>query len=72
MTGFLSMKVGKTAALALGGGIILLQIANEKGYININWDKVNKKLDKVSDKVEEKITGKGPTVMDKVSPFNIS
>ncbi|CAH0562431.1 unnamed protein product [Brassicogethes aeneus] len=69
VTGFLAMRVGKTAALALGGGIILLQIANEKGFININWDKVNKKLDKVADKVEEKVTGQGASWMDKVMNF---
>lgn len=60
------MRVGKTAALALGGGIILVQIANEKGYIKINWDKVNKKFDKVADKVEESITGESSSWMDKV------
>lgn len=60
------MRVGKSAALALGGGIILLQIANEKGYINVNWDKVNTKIDKVVDKVEEQVTGEGPSWMDKV------
>ncbi|KAJ8981478.1 hypothetical protein NQ317_007004 [Molorchus minor] len=69
VTGFLSMRVGKTAALALGGGIILLQIANEKGYIRINWDKVNKNLDKVADKVEEKITGESSTWMDKAERY---
>lgn len=61
------MRVGKTAALALGGGILLLQIANEKGYIKVNWDKVSRNMDKVSDKVEETITGQGPSWMDKVS-----
>lgn len=60
------MRVGKTAALALGGGIILVQIANEKGYIKINWDKVNRNLDKVADKVEETITGESSTWADKV------
>lgn len=69
VTGFLSMRVGKVAALALGGGIILLQIANEKGYINVNWDKVNKNLDKVADKVEEKITGESSTWMDKAERY---
>ncbi|XP_076261368.1 FUN14 domain-containing protein 1-like isoform X1 [Rhynchophorus ferrugineus] len=69
VTGFLAMRVGKSAALALGGGIILLQIANEKGYINVNWDKVNKKIDKVVDKVEEQITGEGPSWMDKAERF---
>ncbi|RZC34638.1 FUN14 domain-containing protein 1-like [Asbolus verrucosus] len=69
VTGFLAMRVGKTAALALGGGIILLEIANEKGYIKINWDKVNKNLDKVTDAVEEKITGQPAGWMDKVEKY---
>jgi len=37
VTGFLAMKVGKAAATAVGGGIILLQIANHKGYINVSF-----------------------------------
>ncbi|XP_057655918.1 FUN14 domain-containing protein 2-like isoform X2 [Diorhabda carinulata] len=69
ITGFVSMKVGKTLALALGGGIILLQVANEKGYIRINWNKVNKKLDKVVDKVEEQITGETSSWTDKAERF---
>lgn len=43
------MKIGKSTAMALGGGIILLQIATQKGFIKINWDKVNEKIDKVED-----------------------
>lgn len=61
------MKVGKVAAFAVGGGIIMLQIAANQGYIKINWDKIQKKADKISDKVEEKLTGEGPKLMDKVS-----
>jgi len=36
------MKVGKAAATAIGGGIILLQIASHQGYINVScmdWEK---------------------------------
>jgi hypothetical protein len=36
LTGFLAMKVGKAAATAVGGGIIILQLANHKGYINVS------------------------------------
>ncbi|XP_069678105.1 FUN14 domain-containing protein 1 isoform X2 [Periplaneta americana] len=68
-TGFITMKVGKVAAIAVGGGIILLQVANHQGYINVNWDKVYKKIDKVADKVEEKATGQGPKWMEKVGDF---
>ncbi|KAL3287777.1 hypothetical protein HHI36_002239 [Cryptolaemus montrouzieri] len=69
LTGFMAMRVGKPTALALGGGIILLQIANEKGLIKINWDKVNKNIDKVADKVEEAVTGHPPTALDKAERF---
>ncbi|XP_046481564.1 FUN14 domain-containing protein 1A isoform X3 [Neodiprion pinetum] len=69
-TGFLTMKVGKVAAFALGGGIIILQIAAHKGYIKVNWDKIQKKAEKLSDKVEEKVTGEGPKFMDKVGQWS--
>lgn len=65
-TGVVTMKVGKVAACAIGGGIILMQIAAHQGYIKINWDKIMRKAEKISDKVEEKITGEGPNLMDKV------
>ncbi|XP_014216080.1 FUN14 domain-containing protein 1 isoform X2 [Copidosoma floridanum] len=68
-TGFLTMKVGKVAAFAVGGGIIMLQIAANQGYIKINWDKIQKKADKITDKVEEKLTGEGPKLIDKVDRF---
>lgn len=70
LTGFVAMQFGKVLGTALGGGIILLELANEKGYIKINWDKVNRKLDKVSDKVEKNITGQGPSWSDKVGANN--
>ncbi|XP_015438517.1 PREDICTED: FUN14 domain-containing protein 2-like isoform X3 [Dufourea novaeangliae] len=66
VTGFMTMKVGKMAALAVGGGIIMLQIAAHQGYIKINWDKIQKKAEKITDKVEEQVTGEGPKFMDKV------
>ncbi|XP_043678437.1 FUN14 domain-containing protein 1 isoform X1 [Vespula pensylvanica] len=69
VTGFLTMKVGKVAAFAVGGGIIILQIAAHQGYINVNWDKIQRKAEKFTDKVEEKITGEGPRFIDKVERF---
>ncbi|XP_011700289.1 PREDICTED: FUN14 domain-containing protein 1-like isoform X3 [Wasmannia auropunctata] len=66
VTGFITMKIGKVAACAVGGGIIMLQIAAQQGYIKVNWDKVMSKAEKITDKVEEKITGEGPNFMDKV------
>lgn len=47
------MKIGKTVATALGGSLILLQIANHKGYIKINWTKVNKDLEGATKKITQ-------------------
>ncbi|XP_044764993.1 FUN14 domain-containing protein 1B-like [Coccinella septempunctata] len=65
VSGFLAMKIGKTTAMALGGGIILLQVASEKGFIKINWDKVNENIDKVEDIVSQEQL----TWVDKIAKF---
>ncbi|XP_056629907.1 FUN14 domain-containing protein 1-like [Diorhabda carinulata] len=69
VTGMLSVRIGKTAALALGGGIILLQIANDKNYITVHWDKVNRKVDEVVGSVEEEIVKKRSSCTDKIKIF---
>jgi len=53
VTGFLAMKVGKAVAIALGGGIILLQVANHQGYININWSRFQSDVDRLASKINE-------------------
>jgi len=58
LTGFVSMKVGKVAATAIGGALIILQVANHKGYIKINWSRVNRDVEKVKSKIQEEATGK--------------
>lgn len=65
-TGFITMRIGKMASVAIGGGILLLQLANHKGYISIDWDKVTKKADKVTDQIEEVVYGDEPKIMDQV------
>ncbi|XP_026319883.1 FUN14 domain-containing protein 1 isoform X2 [Hyposmocoma kahamanoa] len=69
ITGFITMKIGKVAAVGLGGGVILLHIASQKGYIDINWDKINKRVDKISDKIEKETTGKSADWFEKVILF---
>ncbi|XP_023939478.1 FUN14 domain-containing protein 1 isoform X2 [Bicyclus anynana] len=69
ITGFITMKIGKLAAVGIGGGVILLHIASQKGYIDINWDKINKRVDKITDKIEKEATGKSPDWFDKVISF---
>lgn len=61
--------MGKAAAAAIGSGIIILQIANHNGYIKINWDKVTKNAEKVSEQLEEKPSKSN--LMKKVSILQI-
>lgn len=51
------MKVGKTAAFAVGGGIIVYQIAFHTGYVNMDWDQVKKKAQNTSKKIETQYNG---------------
>lgn len=69
LSGYVAMKVGKLAAIGLGSGVILLHIAREKGYIDINWDKIHKKADKLNNAFEEKATEKSSAWFDKVITF---
>lgn len=69
VTGRVTAKVGTIAAFALGGGIVMLQIAVHKNYISINWDKLRRKAEKIADKIEEEITNEQPHLLDKVERF---
>ncbi|KAI4458786.1 fun14 domain containing [Holotrichia oblita] len=68
-TGYITMKVGKTAAFAIGGGIILLQIAQNQGYIRIDWDRIRKKAANTTEAVENNLSRNTPTWMDQVKKF---
>ncbi|XP_062236200.1 FUN14 domain-containing protein 1 isoform X2 [Platichthys flesus] len=44
--GYVFQRVGKIAATAVGGGFLLLQIANHSGYVQVDWKKVEKDVNK--------------------------
>ncbi|KAJ8276769.1 hypothetical protein COCON_G00085210 [Conger conger] len=44
--GYLFQKVGKLAAAAVGGGFILLQVANHTGYVTVDWKRVERDVNK--------------------------
>ncbi|XP_054266359.1 FUN14 domain-containing protein 1B-like isoform X2 [Macrosteles quadrilineatus] len=71
LTGYLMMKVGKMAAVAVGGSIILLQVANHKGYVKINWDRIYRNVEDQVEKITEdaSTSKKGPKILDKVTEF---
>lgn len=66
ISGYLAMRVAKTTAFALGGGIILLQVASDRGIIKVNWKKLNKKMEKVADHVEAELSNQDVTWSDKL------
>jgi len=67
LTGYMAMKIGKTVATAVGGSLILLQIASYKGYININWSKVNKDIEGAQKKLLKHSSDPSvPQLLDKV------
>ncbi|XP_037038866.1 FUN14 domain-containing protein 1B-like [Bradysia coprophila] len=65
-TGYSTMKIGKTAAFLLGGGIIFLEVANEQGWIRIDWNQVSDEIDKAAERVEEVTANEGPRFIDRI------
>lgn len=67
--GYVTMKIGKTAAFAIGGGIILLQVAQQNGYIVIDWEKLKKNADKATEKLEETCSKNKESFMTQVHTY---
>ncbi|XP_070539331.1 FUN14 domain-containing protein 1B-like isoform X2 [Ptychodera flava] len=42
VAGYVFQRVGRAAATAIGGGLILIRLAHYGGYIKINWQQVEK------------------------------
>ncbi|EDV98848.1 FUN14 domain-containing protein 2 [Drosophila grimshawi] len=68
-TGYTTMKFGKFAAFAIGGSIILIEIAHQEGFIKVDWPKLTKGVDKLADKVEESISGRDQNWLDKTERY---
>ncbi|XP_034025354.1 FUN14 domain-containing protein 1-like [Thalassophryne amazonica] len=71
-TGYLFQKVGKVAAAVVGGGLLLLQIANNQGYIQIDWKRVEKDVSKAKKQLKKGSEKAGPelnTFVEKSKEF---
>ncbi|XP_059223091.1 FUN14 domain-containing protein 1-like [Stomoxys calcitrans] len=44
-TGFITMRIGKLAAIAVGSSILILEIAQMEGLIKFDWSAIPKLLD---------------------------
>ncbi|XP_046854362.1 FUN14 domain-containing protein 1-like isoform X2 [Xenia sp. Carnegie-2017] len=55
LVGSIFKKIGKLTALAVGSGLLVLQITSQSGYVTINWKKINKDVGKVSRSMSKKV-----------------
>ena len=60
--GFLFQKVGKLAATAVGGGFLPLQIASHSGYVQIDWKRVEKDVNKAKRQVKKRANKAAPEI----------
>lgn len=76
-TGYVLSRVGKLAAFTVGSSVILLQVAQHLGYIEIKWGK-NSKIDDLKKKaikaaeevgIPVKQTTKAEKILKKVKSF---
>merc|ERR1719356_977729 len=69
ISGYLAMKIGKAAATAIGGSLILLQIAHYKGYITVDWNRITNDSSSFSDQVKDKLRIRTKSTGEKFMDF---
>jgi len=69
MAGYMTMKLGKMAATAIGGTLLILQIAHHKGYIKVNWDKMTNDSTSMADKLKKKLHIKSKSGLQRFQDF---
>ncbi|ESN98689.1 hypothetical protein HELRODRAFT_152313, partial [Helobdella robusta] len=52
-SGLVLTRVGKPASAAIGGTLLFIAVANNQGWIKINWSATDKMVNKARKKVEE-------------------
>ena len=69
MSGYIMMKVGKAAATAVGGSLILLQIAHYKGYVIVDWNRITNETSSLSDRMKQKLRLQTKSTGEKMMDF---
>jgi len=67
--GYLFTKVGKIAAVSIGGSLLLLQVASHQGYIKVNWSKVNRHVVQAKKEIEKEAKRKVPRLVEETRRF---
>ncbi|XP_012781034.2 FUN14 domain-containing protein 1-like [Ochotona princeps] len=58
--GYLFQKVGKLAATAVSGGFLLFHVAKHCGYVQIDWKRVEKDLNKAKKQIKKQAKRTAP------------
>merc|ERR1711971_1365990 len=69
VSGYVMMKVGKAAATAVGGSLILLQIAHYKGYVTVDWNRITNDSSSFSEQVKDKLKIRTKSSGEKMMDF---
>ena len=68
-TGWIAGKLGRVIALTVGGTLLIAQYANYKGYISINWGKLERTTKKKLRKLEAESGSSLSSVVNQLSDF---
>jgi len=69
VSGYVVGKAGKAVALALGGSLIILQIANYQGLIQINWTRVQTSYNSTRRRIGQHVADNMSTFVDNMREF---
>jgi len=69
VAGFVFTKVGKMAAMSVGGSLLVLQLATHQGYVKVNWTKVNREVSKAKKEIEKRASKRLPWILEEAEDF---
>lgn len=52
-TGIICHRIGKVVAISFTGGIFIIRIMEQTGYLKVNWDKLTKDYDQCKRKLND-------------------
>lgn len=67
LMGFVTMKVGKLGAIALGSSLIILEIAHIEGLVNLDWSAIPKLFENSRSQILDK-----SSLVDQARDFALS
>lgn len=66
LTGYTLVKFGRYAGFSMGASILLIQLGHHYGYINIDWNSVNRDLKKAKAEVEKQTSAHYPDISARI------